>query len=311
MYIPVSDAASSPDFPKIPASYSDPSSYPTNAQLSPLSPPTRVPPILSPDGSTSDVFPMRVQPESTTSNSNPSSEDEQPITVKKEENINWIRSDNEPSLVPKGFNDGRTLVLPCKMSPVTIGLSKIQIPHAPKRSSSPAKTENKIQDITSSSAPVTTLLLHPSPPTPPPPPPPPAAVAAVPPTPPTPPAPPAPTGSTGSTAPTAPAAPTGSTSLTVLPALTATATQSSPLQTLPSLTCEEESDLSSSPSMESEREQTPMQTDKDRARLLGKRQSSGSPSRGSKDSGMEESNGRDEFHPKKEELDFSIDMSEY
>lgn len=71
------------------------SSIPT-AFTSPLpcSPTSRVPPILSPDGSY-DTLPLKAQPESTHSSDAMSSEDDQSFDVKKEENSNWFETESD------------------------------------------------------------------------------------------------------------------------------------------------------------------------------------------------------------------------
>ena len=61
---------------------------------SPCSPTSRVPPILSPDGSY-DTLPLKAQPESTHSSDAMSSEEDQSFDVKKEENSNWFETESD------------------------------------------------------------------------------------------------------------------------------------------------------------------------------------------------------------------------
>lgn len=86
---------SNPITPSTSFSQTKHSSIPTDL-TSPLScsPTSRVPPILSPDGSY-DTLPLKAQPESTHSSDAMSSEDDQSFDVKKEENSNWFETESD------------------------------------------------------------------------------------------------------------------------------------------------------------------------------------------------------------------------
>lgn len=272
------DSAGSPvNLQKMASPFSDPPSYPTSSERhSPLpSPALRVPPILSPDGS-HDSYPMRVQPESTSS-SNPSSEADQVILVKKEENASWQPIDSEFPIpeametsptIPDRINPEITSDGPAPdTTPPTPPTVNTETP--PKPTLSPMLTpsinltkkrpvfspppEDKMEDMSAYSS---------------------AAVAAA---------------------------------NLLMAAASSSAVETTPEPTVRPSTCEEDSSSSSSPSMESEREQTPPVAEEKPLERKGRRSSSGESCTEETSSGGE---GPEAKKSRRNDLDFTIDLCE-
>lgn len=235
--------------------FSDPPSYPTSSERHspPLSPSPRVPPILSPDGS-HDSFPMRVLPESASS-SNPSSEGDQVIMVKKEENASWqpqedespVAMDTLPSL-PETEETAEPVTSTALSSP------EVETKSIPKSVLSPAIILSR-KNLSSFASPPSEVKLDQA-----------AAMAAA----------------------------------NILMAAASSTTYSEP--SVRPVTCEEDTSSSSSPSIESEREQTPPLVEEE---PVGKkcRRNSLKADLDSEESEMKKA--------KRVDLDFSINICEF